>query len=129
MRKCKCKYYVGKVPYTNIGKFHCWGSNFVELDTGAGNYTVAIVELLDGTIVECYPKDIQFISDVKEVLRKAKIGEFIKIVAPFEGVNCSYGDIHKVIGHSDSGRYEEIPSHILVAQQEYVVLEGYESED
>ena len=35
---------------TNKGMFHQWGVNFEEFETGPANYSVAIVELDDGSI-------------------------------------------------------------------------------
>ena len=32
------------------GWFHCWGAAYEEFESGAGNYTVAIVEMPDGSI-------------------------------------------------------------------------------
>lgn len=69
MRKCK-----GKVNiYTNgmhqvlifdLGYFHGWGCNYEEFETGAGNYSVAIVELPDGEIITPLPNDIEFIDKI-----------------------------------------------------------------
>ena len=33
------------------GKFHKWGCCYEEFETGAGNYSTAIIELADGTIL------------------------------------------------------------------------------
>lgn len=44
------------------GKFHCWGSDYEENDSGPGNYTVAIVELPDGSIITPQPSEIKFIN-------------------------------------------------------------------
>lgn len=70
MRKCK-----GKVNiYTNgmqqeqtfdLGYFHEWGCNYEEFEIGAGNYSVAIVELPDGKIITPSPNDIEFIDKIK----------------------------------------------------------------
>lgn len=69
MRKCK-----GKVNiYTNgmrqeqnfdLGYFHEWGCNYEEFETGAGNYSVAIVELPDWKIITPLPNDIEFIDKI-----------------------------------------------------------------
>lgn len=32
------------------GKFHQWGVDYEEFETGPGNFSVAIVELPDGTV-------------------------------------------------------------------------------
>jgi len=42
------------------GKFHQWGSEFMEFESGPGNYTVAIIELPDGTIQKYEPTMIEF---------------------------------------------------------------------
>lgn len=41
-------------------KFHQWGAEYEEFDTGPGNYTVAIVELEDGTIKTIPPNWVKF---------------------------------------------------------------------
>ena len=43
------------------GKFHCWGAEFEEFDSGPGNYTVAIVEDEKGQIFKVDPDHIQFL--------------------------------------------------------------------
>lgn len=43
------------------GVFHCWGCSFVEFEAGPGNYTVAIVEMGDGTVRMIDPIDIVFV--------------------------------------------------------------------
>ncbi|WP_017346153.1 hypothetical protein [Pantoea sp. A4] len=43
------------------GKFHQWGIAFEEFETGPGNYTVAIVELPDGTITTHIPDFVRFL--------------------------------------------------------------------
>lgn len=53
LRKCKFQTYSWKTkewsPVMN-GLFHCWGCYFYEFDNGAGNYTTAIIEDMDGKI-------------------------------------------------------------------------------
>jgi len=44
------------------GLFHCWGVNYEELESGPGNYTVAVVEKSDGTITTEPPWYIRFLS-------------------------------------------------------------------
>jgi hypothetical protein len=46
--------------------FHCWGCGYDELDNGndgscAGNYTVAILELDDGKVIDVVPDCVQFL--------------------------------------------------------------------
>lgn len=44
------------------GKFHQWAAAFEDYgEQGPGNYTVALVEELNGNIVEVHPTHIQFI--------------------------------------------------------------------
>ena len=47
--------------FENEGLFHKWGNAYEEFETGAGNYTVAIVELADGTIAEVLPSNLKFV--------------------------------------------------------------------
>ena len=82
MRKVMIKAWVPceqvRIPYTTVlstkpgtgcweegysieGKFHEWGSKFEEFDTGPGNYTVGIIELQSGQIVETEPSAIKFV--------------------------------------------------------------------
>lgn len=44
-----------------IATFHQFGVTYEEFDTGPGNYTVAIVELSDGTVENALLHDIRFI--------------------------------------------------------------------
>lgn len=47
--------------YSNNGVFHQWGAAYEEFESGAGNYTAAIVEMSDGTIVEVLPSNLKFV--------------------------------------------------------------------
>jgi hypothetical protein len=47
--------------YSIEGKFHQWGSSFEEFETGAGNYTIGIIELPNGEITEALPTNIKFV--------------------------------------------------------------------
>ncbi|WP_423731644.1 hypothetical protein [Hafnia paralvei] len=70
MRKVECK----KIEYEMNGSirnkrevmvtglFHQWGVNYEEFETGAGNYTVGIIELDDGTVEALLPNQIKFIT-------------------------------------------------------------------
>lgn len=40
--------------------FHQFGVAYEEFETGAGNYSTAIIELADGTVLEVMPTDIKF---------------------------------------------------------------------
>ncbi|WP_219096590.1 hypothetical protein [Pseudomonas sp. UMAB-40] len=44
-----------------IATFHQFGAAYEEFETGPGNYTVAIVELPDGTVENANLHDIRFI--------------------------------------------------------------------
>lgn len=66
-RKCSGKYFVigrGFIEF-KLGYFHKWGVESEELDTGALNYTIGIVELSDGRVVTVMPENIKFI-DIEE---------------------------------------------------------------
>lgn len=43
------------------GKFHGWGVEYEEFENGPGNYSVAIVEMADGTIQTLMPWAIRFL--------------------------------------------------------------------
>ncbi len=43
------------------GVFHGWGVNYHEFESGPGNFTIAIVEMLDGKVKEIEPQDVVFI--------------------------------------------------------------------
>lgn len=62
MRKCKGKYYdSGKIIDFELGYFHQWGCNYEEFESGAGNYSVAIVELPNGKMVTLLVNNIEFL--------------------------------------------------------------------
>jgi len=42
--------------------FHCWGADYEEFESGPGNYTVAILEKEDGSVVLEHPSRVRFIS-------------------------------------------------------------------
>ncbi len=71
-RYCKGRYYkAGTYHDFTIGKFHQWGSNYEEFENGAGNYSVAIVELPDGTVVMPVADDICFVDGSEAALFNA----------------------------------------------------------
>lgn len=47
--------------FIHEGKFHCWGFNYEQGNDVAGTYSVALVELPDGTIAEVLPSNIKFV--------------------------------------------------------------------
>lgn len=53
--------------YSESGLFHKWASTYEEFENGAGNYTVAIVELPDGSIKEVLPICIKFDDKPSEI--------------------------------------------------------------
>jgi hypothetical protein len=47
------------------GKFHGWGVEYEEFESGPGNYSVAIIELPDGTMQTLVPWLVRFLdSDI-----------------------------------------------------------------
>lgn len=63
-RLCKGRYYkAGGYHDFQVGQFHQWGSSYEEFESGAGNYSVAIVELPDGTVAMPVADDICFLED------------------------------------------------------------------
>lgn len=48
--------------FTNEGVFHQWANAYEEFETGAGNYTVALIELENGEIESVLPMNIKFIN-------------------------------------------------------------------
>lgn len=46
-----------------LGVFHQFGSTYEEFENGAGNSTIAIVELPNGQLVEAAVNSIKFIED------------------------------------------------------------------
>jgi hypothetical protein len=47
--------------FKNEGLFHQWANAYEEFENGAGNYTVGLVELKDGTIIEVLPTNLKFV--------------------------------------------------------------------
>ncbi len=75
-RYCSGRYYkAGAYHDFRIGKFHQWGSNYEEFENGPGNYSVAIVELPDGTVVMPVADDICFEEENGMALFNAYIEE------------------------------------------------------
>lgn len=52
--------------FLNSGLFHQWANNYEEGDENYGNYTVALVELEDGTISEVSPTNLKFDDKLKQ---------------------------------------------------------------
>lgn len=49
-----------KTRVDTTGRFHCWGIDYQEFESGPGMYTVAIVELDDGSVKVIHPTDVRF---------------------------------------------------------------------
>lgn len=47
----------------NYGMFHAWGVAYDELGEGVGNYSVALVEIQEGIILEINPAEIKFVKE------------------------------------------------------------------
>lgn len=46
--------------FSEEGLFHCWSQSYEELNNGVGNYSVALVEISNGEIVEVLPSNLKF---------------------------------------------------------------------
>lgn len=97
------------------------GTSFMVKDD-AGNYEMSNKEIKNAF-------NIVFGTGVKEVKRRAKVGEYVKIVdAVLSYGNYKNGDILKIVrGTYGFTRYGYKPGEILY-DREYVVLEGYKPE-
>lgn len=62
-RRCSGKYFVRERGFIEfkLGYFHKWGIDSEELEVGALNYTIGIVELPNGEIVTVAPENLKFI--------------------------------------------------------------------
>lgn len=49
--------------FINEGLFHQWASSYQEFENGAGNFTIALVELPNGEIEEVLPSNLKFVSE------------------------------------------------------------------
>jgi len=52
-----------ETEFSTDGLFHQWAPAYEEFENGAGNYTVALVELANGTIEQVLPKNLKFITE------------------------------------------------------------------
>lgn len=70
LRKCKGKLNIYENGWHDmefeLGYFHEWGMNYEEFESGAGNYSVAIVELPNGEIVMPMADDIVFLDKLED---------------------------------------------------------------
>lgn len=63
MRRCKATIWVDREPVPVEGLFHQFANQYEDCgDAGVANYTVAIVELDDGRIVEAAPDTVVFLA-------------------------------------------------------------------
>lgn len=60
LRPCKAILYEKGGAKEVTGRFHLWGNNYEEFETGPGNFTTAIIELDDGRVVICPAETVQF---------------------------------------------------------------------
>ena len=63
MRKVEVFKYDSNGSKVSIGEgiFHSFGINYEELQDGVGNYSIAIVELKDGSVVTSVPELVVFL--------------------------------------------------------------------
>ena len=61
LRPCEAiRFYKGEA-ITVTGRFHGWFPDFEEFEAGPGNYTVALIEQDDGTVVACPMGTVKFL--------------------------------------------------------------------
>ncbi len=67
MRKCRCEFWDKKTEtrINAVGLFHQWVPTYLICGIGPGNYTVGLIELPGGRIVEVLPTDVVFMEDQK----------------------------------------------------------------
>lgn len=53
--------------FIHEGLFHQWANSYEESSAGFGNFTVALIELADGTIHEAIPSLVKFVVEEKTV--------------------------------------------------------------
>jgi len=58
------KYIEGKYVYEDVaeGVFHQWGLDILEFQDSAASYTVALIEMPDGTIISATADCVRFLS-------------------------------------------------------------------
>jgi hypothetical protein len=54
---------VSQSDFLTDGYFHQWGCAYEEFESGPGNYTIAIVEDMNGVIHDVLPTNLKFISE------------------------------------------------------------------
>lgn len=61
LRPCRAISYKKEKAEDVLGYFHRWGVNYEEFETGPGNFTTAIIETFDGSVVSCPAETVQFL--------------------------------------------------------------------
>lgn len=51
--------------FIHEGLFHQWANSYEESSAGFGNFTVALIELADGTMHEAIPSHVKFVTEEK----------------------------------------------------------------
>lgn len=92
MRRCKAEIWDNGKKIPVDGLFHRWAQQFEDCgDAGIGNFTVALVELDDGRIVEAAPDTVMFL----DVDRGAQSSDELKdAAAPLLEFLHKYYDPH-----------------------------------
>lgn len=65
--------------YLHEGVFHQWANSYEEFENGAGNYTVGLVELKDGTITEVLPTNLKFINSSNRKIKEQILREAMNV--------------------------------------------------
>lgn len=65
--------------FSHEGKFHQWANCYEEFENGAGNYTVGLVELKDGTICEVLPSNLKFINSSNKKIKEQILREAMNV--------------------------------------------------
>ena len=71
---------IWETDYPNEGLFHQWANAYEESSEGFGNYTVAIIEMPDGTIKQVIPSNIKFVEPTDFGKREPLTEEQIKLL-------------------------------------------------
>ncbi len=66
MRRVKYEFYFGGKTEIGEGNFHQFGTDYEEFETGAGNFSTAIVERDDGTVINVPVENIQFLDIIED---------------------------------------------------------------
>ena len=65
-RPCTARLYKNGEWKSVTGLFHCWGVDYEEFQVGAGNFTVAVIELPNGEVVTCAADKVVFLDRKEE---------------------------------------------------------------